>query len=55
MITIKIISMVWALIMSFYALIAKLSGVSTFTGLVIKVLSLITLIYFGVELIKIVP
>jgi Na+(H+)/acetate symporter ActP len=55
MITIKIISMVWALIMSFYALIAKLSGVSPLMVMLIKALSLISLIYFGSELFKIIP
>lgn len=55
MLTIKIIAMIWALVMSFYALIAKLTGVSQPTALLIKALSLITLIYFGSELIKIIP
>ena len=55
MLTIKIIAIVWALFMSFFTLIAKLSGISPFVGLLIRALSLITLIYFGSELIKIIP
>jgi Na+(H+)/acetate symporter ActP len=55
MLTIKFISLCWALFMSFYFLVAKFTGVSPLVGLIFKALSLISLIYFELELIKLFP
>jgi hypothetical protein len=53
--TIEIISMIWAMITSFYGLIAKVNGVSALGTLVIKFVSLITFIWFGYKLILLIP
>jgi hypothetical protein len=53
--TIEIISMIWAMITSFYGLIAKVNGVSALGTLVIKFVSLITFIWFSYKLILLIP
>jgi Na+(H+)/acetate symporter ActP len=53
--TIEIIAMIWAVIMSFYGLIAKVNGASALGTLVIKFVSLITFIWFGYKLILLIP
>jgi hypothetical protein len=53
--TIEIITMIWAMITSFYGLIAKISGTSTLGTLLIKFISLITFIWFGYKLILLIP
>jgi hypothetical protein len=55
MITIEIIAMIWAMITSFYGLIAKISGTSTLGTLLIKFISFITFIWFGYKLILLIP
>ena len=55
MITIEIIAMIWAMITSFYGLIAKISGTSALGTLLIKFISLITFIWFGYKLILLIP
>ena len=47
--------MVWSLVMAMYALVAKINGIGALGTLVIKFLSLVTLIYFGYQLIQMVP
>ena len=47
--------MVWSLVMAMYALVAKINGIGTLGTLVIKFLSWVTLIYFGYQLIQMVP
>jgi len=53
--TIEIIAMIWAMITSFYGLIAKVSGTSTLGTLLIKFISLITSTYFFHKLILLIP
>jgi Na+(H+)/acetate symporter ActP len=53
--TIEIIAMIWAMITSFYGLIAKVNGVSTLGMLLIKFISFITFIWFGYKLILLIP
>ena len=53
--TIEIISMIWAVIMSFYGLIAYIKGANALGTLVIKFISLITFIWFGYKLILLIP
>jgi hypothetical protein len=53
--TIEIIAMIWAMITSFWCLIAKVSGASTLGTLLIKFISLITFIWFGYKLILLIP
>jgi hypothetical protein len=53
--TIEIIAMIWAMITSFYGLIAKVSGTSALGTLLIKFISLITFIWFGYKLILLIP
>jgi hypothetical protein len=55
MLTVKIIAMVWSLVMAMYTLVAKINGIGALGTLVIKFLSLVTLIYFGYQLIRMVP
>ena len=47
--------MIWAVIMSFYGLIAKVNGASALGTLVIKFVSLITFIWFSYKLILLIP
>jgi hypothetical protein len=55
MITIEIIAMIWAMITSFYGLIAKVNNASAFFILLIKFISFITFIWFGYKLILLIP
>jgi hypothetical protein len=55
MITVKIIAMVWSLVMAMCALAAKINDIGALGVLIIKFLSLVTLIYFGYELVKMLP
>jgi len=55
MITVKIIAMVWSLVMAICALAAKINDIGALGALIIKFLSLVTLIYFGYQLIRMVP
>jgi hypothetical protein len=55
MITIEIIAMIWAMVTSFYGLIAKVNNASVFVVLVIKFISFITFIWFGYKLILLIP
>jgi hypothetical protein len=55
MLTVKIIAMVWSLVMAMYALVAKINGIGALGTLIIKFLSLVTLIHFGYELVKMLP
>ena len=47
--------MVWSLVMAMYALVAKINGIGVLGTIVIKFLSWVTLIYFGYQLIQMVP
>jgi hypothetical protein len=53
--TIEIIAMIWAVIISFYALIAKVNGVNVLSLYLIKFISFITFIWFGYKLILLIP
>jgi Na+(H+)/acetate symporter ActP len=53
--TIEIITMIWAMITSFWCLIAKVSGAGTLGMLLIKFISFITFIWFGYKLILLIP
>ena len=53
--TIEIIAMIWAMIISFYALVAKVNGVNALVILFIKFVSLITVVWFGYKLILLIP
>lgn len=53
--TIEIIAMIWALIMAFYALIAKVNGANVLGTLFIKFVSLITFVWFSYKLILLIP
>jgi len=55
MITLKVIALVWTILMSTYALVAKINGTGTLGTLIIKLLSLVTLIYSGYELLQMLP
>jgi hypothetical protein len=55
MVTLSVISLIWGCLMSFYGLLAKWTGIGTFGALIVKFLCLISLIYFGSELIKLIP
>ena len=53
--TIEIISMIWAVLTAFYILMANISGVNILFTLLIKLMSLITIIWFGYKLIQLLP
>ena len=53
--TIEIIAMIWALIMSFYAIIANIKGTNALGTLFIKFVSLITVVWFSYKLILLIP
>jgi Na+(H+)/acetate symporter ActP len=56
MITIKIIAMIWAVLMGLFWMVAKISGMGGVVGqMVVKLLSVITVMYFGYELFKMLP
>jgi hypothetical protein len=55
MITLKVIVLIWTILMSTYALVGKITGTGVFGTLIIKLLSLVTLIYSGYELIRMLP
>ena len=55
MITVKIIAMVWSLVMSAIVLVAKMDGLGALGTLVVKLLSFITLLWAGLELLLILP
>jgi hypothetical protein len=53
--TIETIAMIWAMIISFYALVAKVNGANTLGILVIKFVSLVTFVWFSYKLILLIP
>jgi hypothetical protein len=53
--TLNIITMLWALITSFFLLFTNITGIGIFTKLIIKFLCLITVIWFGYKLILLLP
>lgn len=53
--TIEIIAMVWSVLGSFFILVAKLTGVNPFIGILMKFLSLVTIIYFGWRIVILIP
>jgi Na+(H+)/acetate symporter ActP len=55
MITLKIIALCWTVIMSLYALVAKINGPGALGVLLVKLFSFITLVCAGYELIKMLP
>ena len=55
MITIKIIALGWTVLMSMFQLVAKVSGTGVLGTMIIKLLSLATLIYSGYELLQMLP
>jgi Na+(H+)/acetate symporter ActP len=55
MITIKIIALCWTVLMSLYALVAKINGAGVLVILLVKLFSLITLAWSGYELFKMLP
>ena len=55
MLTVKIIAIVWSIVMSMSVLVGEIDGIGALGTLIIKFLSLVTLIYFGYELVKMLP
>jgi len=55
MITLKVVVLIWTIAMSLYALVAQVKGSGIFGIMAIKFLSLVTLIYSGYELIRMLP
>jgi len=55
MLTIKIIALCWTIVMSVFRLAAKVNGTGTLGALVVKLLSFITLLWAGLELLRMLP
>lgn len=55
MITIKIIALSWTVLMSMFQLVAKVSGTGVLGTMIIKLLSFITLLWAGLELLRMLP
>ncbi len=55
MVTLSVISLIWGCLMSLYGMVAKWTGINVFGVLIIKFLSIISWVYFGSELIKLIP
>jgi Na+(H+)/acetate symporter ActP len=53
--TVEIIAMVWSIVMALYALIAKVNGAGVLIIMLVKLLSIITLIYFGYRIFMLIP
>ena len=55
MITIKVIALGWTVLMSMFQLVAKVSGTGVLGTMIIKLLSFITLLWAGLELLRMLP
>ena len=55
MITIKVIALGWTVLMSIFQLVAKVSGAGVLGTMIIKLLSFITLLWAGLELLRMLP